>query len=332
MRLALLLAVALVLAVPATALAGTAVITETVNTAGGRAATLTFGDDVLRGGQGSDTFIGDGDSPTSADPGGGSDLMDGGAGADGVSYAGRTTPVRVDLDVGLAPGPLGEIDRLNGIESVDGGRGADELVGDNAPNGIDGGRGDDAIDGRGGNDQLRDGLGSDTLLGGTGSDDLAGGQAGDALYGGAGDDTLSNLAGTSPLSARVVNCGSGRDTVLTPQGQLIAGCELIRLADLHAQPLRRLRDGRLRTRLECRDGLRCEVVIKVRRGSAVLARRSVTVRFAHPRTIDLRPRARVRAGQTVDVTIAGRQVISDAAPGPLTTPPIAFAGRWRMRL
>jgi len=59
-------------------------------------------------------------------------------------------------------------------------------------------------------------------------------------------------------------------------------------------PPRRWRDGRLRSVLECRLGLRCEAVIKVRRGSAVLARRSLTIAFGRKCTLDVRPRAQAR--------------------------------------
>ena len=291
------------------------------------------GNDVLRGGLGNEVLIGDGDSQSSPDPGGGADVMDGGPGHDTVAYSGRAAAVRVDLAGAQPSGAVGEGDRLAGIESVSGGNGPDVLLGDAGPNRLGGGAGDDTLDGRGGNDQLMDGPGADVLLGREGDDELIGEHVGDALYGGPGDDTLWNPNGPSLMIARVVHCGSGRDLVFTPQGQLLSGCEQIRLNDMLVLPPRRLANGRLRTVLECRAGLRCEVVVKVRRGSAVLARRSLTVAFGRTRTLDLRPRARVRAGQTIDVTIAGRDVISDA-PNPLVpslgeTP---IDGRWRMRL
>ena len=220
------------------------------------------GDDVLRGRPGNNVFIGDGDSQTSADPGGGNDVMDGGPGGDTVMYAGRTAPVRVDLTGALQSGSAGEGDRLTGIESASGGQGADVLLGDDGPNNLRGGPGDDTLDGRGGNDGLDGGLGSDTLFGRAGNDALVGDQVGDALYGGPGDDTLWNPVGASLLFARVVHCGGGRDVVFAPQGQLLSGCERVRLGEMWVQPPRRLRDGRLRSVLECRSGLRCEVVVK----------------------------------------------------------------------
>ncbi len=286
------------------------------------------GNDVLRGGLGNEVLIGDGDSSTSADPGGGDDVIDGGPGVDTVVYTGRAAPVRVDLGGTLLSGSPGEGDRLTAIESVTGGQGPDVLSGDDRANRLSGGPGDDTLDGRGDADQLDGGLGSDTLLGRDGDDELIGEQAGDALYGGPGDDTLSKPIGASLLLARVVHCGSGRDETFMPQGQLLSGCELVRLGDLWVNPPRRLRDGRLRTGLRCRAGLRCEVVVKIRRGPTVLARRSVTIAFGRLRILDLRPRARARAGQTVHVTISGRDIVREG-PSVGSTP---IGGRWRMRL
>ena len=69
----------------------------------------------------------------------------------------------------------------------------------------------------------------------------------------------------------------------------------------------------------------------MRRGSTVLARRAITIAFGRKRTLDLRPRARVRAGQTIGVTIAGRVIVGDVAKGP-TIGSIPISGRWRQRL
>ena len=55
------------------------------------------------------------------------------------------------------------------------------------------------------------------------------------------------------------------------------------------------------------------------------------IAFGRKRTLDLRPRARVRAGQTIGVTIAGRVVVGDSAKGP-TIGSIPISGRWRQRL
>jgi Ca2+-binding RTX toxin-like protein len=291
-----------------------------------------LGNDVLRGGVGSDVLIGDGESESSADPGGGNDVLDGGPGADIAVYGGRDAPVRVDLTGALPSGSAGENDRLAGIESVRGGRGPDVLLGGDQGDQLDGGAGDDTLDGRGGDDDLIDGPGSDTLLGGAGNDQLSGGQVGDRLYGGPGNDTMFPPLGSSLRVAGVVHCGSGRDLVPMPQSQPLVGCEQVRLDYLLVLTPRRLRDGRLRSVLECLGGSRCEVVIKVRRGSTVLARRSVTIPFRSRRTVDLRPRAHVRAGQMIDVTIAGRNVARAGTSGRPPSGSSPIRGRWQMPL
>jgi Ca2+-binding RTX toxin-like protein len=286
------------------------------------------GNDRLRGGAGNDLLIGDGDSATSPDPGGGNDDIDGGPGSDAVNYQQRRAPLRIDL-AGGPSGAAGELDRVAGIESVTGGSGPDVLLGDDGPNVLDGGAGDDTLDGRGGNDLLDGRDGADILLGRAGNDELAGGQGNDVLYGGPGDDVLSSPIGApSPL-----HCGSGHDDVNAPQGQLLSGCERVRLGDLWVQGPRRLRNGRLRTVLECRAGMRCEFVVKVRRQSAALVRRSITIPSGRARTVDLRPRARVRAGQEVDVAISGRLVVSEGTNGGFPTAGSnPLGGRWRVRL
>jgi Ca2+-binding RTX toxin-like protein len=290
------------------------------------------GDDVLRGGLGDELLIGDSDSQRSPDLGGGNDVIDGGGGGDVVSYAARHEPVQVDLSGVLLSGSAGERDRLTGVESVTGGPGADVLLGSDAANGLNGGPGDDMLDGRGGNDRLSGDGGADMLFGRAGDDELVGEQQGDVLYGGPGNDRLWNPIGASLLFARVVHCGSGRDVVATPQGQPLAGCEEVRLGDLFVQAPRRLRNGRLRVALSCNAGMRCEVVVKLRRGSTLLSRKSIAIPFGRSRTLDLRPRARVRSGQTIDIAISGRDVVSDATDARPTIGSIPIAGRWRMRL
>jgi hypothetical protein len=117
------------------------------------------GRDALYGGAGSDEMRdGDGDGRTARPD---ADLLDGGAGSDTVSYAGRTRPVSVDLaNPGPVNGERGEGDRLIDIENLVGGKGADRLAGNAADNTIDGGGGRDRLIGRAGDDQLIGGGGS----------------------------------------------------------------------------------------------------------------------------------------------------------------------------
>jgi Ca2+-binding RTX toxin-like protein len=91
--------------------------------------------------------------------------IDGGADGDTANYAGRGTPVVVDLAAGTGP------DRLIGVEHVTGGSADDTITGDGRENHLAGGPG---------NDTLRGGDGPDTLTGGAGSDRFSGGPGQDA--------------------------------------------------------------------------------------------------------------------------------------------------------
>jgi Ca2+-binding RTX toxin-like protein len=103
------------------------------------------GRDELRGGLEADTLLdGDGTAPDA-------DVLDGGPGSDWVNYEDRTTPLTIDL---ADPGPDAG-DTLLGIENVHGGRGDDQLSGDDGPNGFDDEGGRNELLGRGGNDSIR---------------------------------------------------------------------------------------------------------------------------------------------------------------------------------
>jgi len=92
----------------------------------------------------------------------GSNRLDGAAGTDTVSYAGRASGFRIDLAAGTA-GPEGATaeDTLAGFENAIGTAAADTLIGTPAANLLQGGDG---------NDTLRGGLGADSLLGAGGVD------------------------------------------------------------------------------------------------------------------------------------------------------------------
>jgi Ca2+-binding RTX toxin-like protein len=92
-----------------------------------------------------------------------------------VSYARRTNPVRVGVDLGGADdGETGEGDELVGVRAVIGGAGNDTLFAATRPDGtiIDGGSGSDTITGTTLADRLIGGLGRDTIIGRDGSDTL----------------------------------------------------------------------------------------------------------------------------------------------------------------
>jgi hypothetical protein len=109
-----------------------------------------YGDDVLRGRSGNDDIW----------PGGGNDEVDGGSGADLASYDDGPRRVKVDLRSGSARG-FG-VDRLAGIEEIDGTPHDDMLLGDAAGNRLRGGEGDDLARGREGRDFLQGGDGEES--------------------------------------------------------------------------------------------------------------------------------------------------------------------------
>ena len=166
------------------------------------------GQDRLNGGGGDDRLVGDGAAELAPV----ADAIDGGEGADTVSYSARQVGIVVDLADPGVDGAPGEGDALTGVESVNGGSGKDVLTGDDGPNRLVGGRGDDLLTGAGGNDQLYGASGRDTLAGGDGDDQLDG----DTVYG------LDDLdVGDRPDRRRTVNrvdCGDGADMVLDGRG------------------------------------------------------------------------------------------------------------------
>jgi Ca2+-binding RTX toxin-like protein len=124
--------------------------------------------------------------------GAGDNLLRGGGGSDTVSYRlgiarGATTGVVANLASGTASGSSGN-DTLVGIRHLEGTDFSDSLTGNGAANRLDGGSGGDTLSGGDGNDTLRGGSDSDQLNGGGGNDTLYGGSGADYLRGGAGSD------------------------------------------------------------------------------------------------------------------------------------------------
>lgn len=174
------------------------------NISGSRFADEILGDagaNVLRG-RGGDDII---------DGGGGGDTLSGGDGIDVVSY-GWASGIEADLRAGTATSDRGT-DRLAEIESVDGSRGDDRILGDSQDNVLFGDAGADLLRGRGGDDILQGGAGDDILRGDGGDDLLEGGSGVDAMRGGTGRDTIrySVLIDQSEPGGDV---RPGRDTVL----------------------------------------------------------------------------------------------------------------------
>jgi hypothetical protein len=209
---------------------------------GGGDADVIFGSagaDVLSGGGGGDVLVG-GRGIDLLDGGGGSDVVAGGPDRDAVTYQRRSQPVTVDLAEGTGGG-RGEHDRLFDLESVIGGRAADEIRGTRASDTLVGG----------------EGAAHDRLVGRRGPDGLIGYRA----IGGRGADVLD---------AHRLGCGRGRDVIFrrthSPRGPFPSTCErLIAIfVVLRPQPIRTsrhhavfgvrcLRTGTCRGALELRD-------------------------------------------------------------------------------
>ena len=141
---------------------------------------VTFGgEDTIRGRNGNDTICA-GTGGDWIDPGGGNDWVHGQAGKDTISYSTAKSAVTVNLATDSATGGSGN-DSLLSIESANGSKFGDTLLGDGAANVLRGIAGSDTIDGRGGNDTILAGAGSDVLIGGTGNDKLNGGGGSDEI-------------------------------------------------------------------------------------------------------------------------------------------------------
>lgn len=147
---------------------------------------------------GNDTIIGN-DLGNLIGPGGGADSVNGGGGADTISYTLGYTPggvqrtineagdrapvlgVSIDLALGRATDTGGSIDTILGFEHAIGSTANDVIRGSDLANYLGGAEGNDTIEGRLGNDTLDGGLGLDQMLGGAGNDTYVVEQAGDAV-------------------------------------------------------------------------------------------------------------------------------------------------------
>ena len=177
------------------------------------------GDDNLVGGSGRDVFH----EERAAN---GADRMNGGAGrVDEVTYSGRTRGVAADLHGDRDDGERGELDLIDAVERLRGGRGHDVLrgLGGNDQLGADvrrvrttARRTRDSINGGAGQDRIFGSGGRDSLNGGTGADVVKGGRGGDRIR--TRDDSIDELS-----------CDGGRDTVvLDVFDYFVSGCERVR--------------------------------------------------------------------------------------------------------
>ena len=153
----------------------------------------TFGD-TLVGGDGNDRLNGDrGDDILEG--GAGADRLDGGAGSDTVTYRNSNAAVTVNLGNGTFVGGHAEGDQIVNVETIEGSKHDDVLIGDSGPNRLEGGEG---------KDELQGGDGDDLLLGGDDDDVLEGGRGFDRLDGGTGTDTVSFVNSGEGITVNLV--------------------------------------------------------------------------------------------------------------------------------
>jgi len=229
--------------------------TVTITAAGLSSVTVSggAGNDVLTGGPGNDRIVGDTGADTMSggngndvlvwNPGDGSDIMDGDAGADDTELNGGSnaenfsaTPnagrVRFER---LSPGPFNldvgpTTERL--VLNANGGN--DTMASDPAVTTamlLNGGAGADALTGGGAADFINGGDENDTLDGGPGIDRIVGDRGNDAMIGRAGDDTMvwnngdgsDTMDGEAGLDAVEVNgaAGAGDAFEIAPNGQRV---------------------------------------------------------------------------------------------------------------
>lgn len=173
------------------------------------------GDDIMSTGKGQDIIR---SGPNAQ--GDGTDILDGGAGLDRVSYETRTSSLSITLDAAANDGSTDEGDNVIGVEEAEGGAGDDIIIGDDGDDLLYGGGGSDRVLGAGGNDALFDearyvfGNGKDELSGGNGHDTLFGGPLTDILFGDAGAD---RIAGGN--ADDVIAGGSGNDVLWGNRGR-----------------------------------------------------------------------------------------------------------------
>jgi Ca2+-binding RTX toxin-like protein len=194
------------------------------------------------GGGGDDLLVGDEPDPSPGtddgndrlDGRGGADVLQGLGGVDRAVYSTRTAGealvadpdgVADDGTPGLDGPSTGTRDDIRpDVEGIEGGAGADRLVGDGGANQLDGGGGDDRLVGTAGADRLLGRAGTDLLDGGIGPDSISGGQ-------GAADRTtyasrLSSQPVTVDVDSSADDGGSADangDRVTTDVEQLVGG-------------------------------------------------------------------------------------------------------------
>ncbi|MGO4525215.1 calcium-binding protein [Microvirga sp. 2MCAF35] len=129
---------------------------------------LGKGDDIAYGGDGSETFYGDG----------GHNFIDGGGGIDTLKFAWENYQYGVPISIDLRITQEQQVNNVGyiawytvrNVENLIGNSDDDRFIGNDVANMFVGAAGHDLLDGQGGNDILNGGAGNDTLIGGSGTD------------------------------------------------------------------------------------------------------------------------------------------------------------------
>ena len=164
------------------------------------------GSDTITGGTGSDTINGNAgnDSIVAAAGAAGTDIIHGGAGDDVISYSANVITggsVLIEGDLGNDTLTAG----AGATYTINGGAGADSIIG---------AAGVDLINGNAGNDTIGDAAGADTVHGGADNDSITLSVAdttADLVYGDKGNDTIVVAAGNS--GADTIFGGEGTDSI-----------------------------------------------------------------------------------------------------------------------
>ena len=175
------------------------------------ATVIVNGEARIRGGEGSNTFLGDGASQDVM-MGADDDMLSAGGGNDTVGSAGGNDTISGGSGDDLAFGGTGN-------DSVAGDTGNDHILDSWGTDTLNGGEGNDVIRSFDGGDTIYAQLGNDTVYGGRGDDSIKGGDGNDVLYGDTvlfssrGEDTLTGGAGDDLLQG-----GYGADTFVFNAG------------------------------------------------------------------------------------------------------------------
>jgi hypothetical protein len=244
------------------------------------------GDDTLEGGPDDDVLVGDGRGFEKGPAGVGNDLLKGGTGRDSASWAGRRTPIEIDLRTPQRAVGQGELDRMKSIERAVGGAAGDRLVGNAHANNLQGGPG------------------ADVLLGGPGRDVLDGGRSYGTQFLSPPDSSRDRIDCGSDSRDRAIGVTIHRSKTRRAD-PLPQSCERMTI-DAIRVPVPRLELGAetVQVTLPCEPESTCERAIVLESGGDELGRRE-TLAFDHRRRITVPLEEPLAPGPPITVVVDG---------------------------